>query len=633
MNSRTVAEDLYDTWEPLFTDLYQQTEKDSPPSNSWDNKTQLAALFEHFHVPSDRYKIGEILGKGGWKEVRKAFDKHTGREVAFAQPSDTHSSDTVEAFLREARIIARLQHPNIIALYSLGISEEGVPFYAMETQLGGSFRKALKTGQLSADQALEIYLQVCHAIAYAHLVGIVHLDLKPENIQIGAHGAVKVCDWGLSATIRASTDETEVATGFYDLCGDNGDFSLTAGTPGYLAPERKTHRTPAAPTADIFALGVILKEITSLFPRSRRRRLAAIAAKASAESPESRYSSVVDLQDDLKHFQTQFPTSVEPGGILSRLRLFVRRHQLSITYTAASCALIAVLSALAFAHNERTQKQINRAVSAEEKAHELQLLAETEAQDTQTKLVQEAYDQSRVLLDLVTMSPSLSQEFVSESITILTEAVDSSTNNETTQLARTQLGTSYFVAQRFNKAVEAYSGTGRNEDLKEIAARFADSPRKNGVLTAPQFIELLQAIPPKRILLQQQMVFYDRSLRKEWEEQVQITLTWLENKNPSWSAEWSKWSLAGRSLHLKGKGLNTLTENPATFSNYNRNILQGLDLQILRLDKTGFRAFGQLTRLHLATLDVSRETNPNLKTLELIPAEVELILPPPTHRH
>jgi serine/threonine protein kinase len=128
----------------------------------------------------------------GRKEVFLAFDKHCGREVAFARPSVLEDSNIVEAFLRETRIIASLTHPGIISLYSMGVSEDGIPFYAMEAQPGGSFHDLLKKGDVSPDQALEIFIQICHAIAYAHLVGIVHLDLKPENIQIGSHGVIKV---------------------------------------------------------------------------------------------------------------------------------------------------------------------------------------------------------------------------------------------------------------------------------------------------------------------------------------------------------------------------------------------------------------------------------------------------------
>jgi len=341
-----MSSETTDSWSALYADVYNEAERDLSEQGA-DNGAPVDALLDQFADRSDRYEIGEAIGKGGAKMVSRAYDRHSQREVALAQPVSSDSPEMLEIFLREARITASLDHPNIITLFGIGLSDDATPFFTMELKRGGALSRLLSSETGTAPEpaeALRIFVSICNAIAYAHSHNIVHLDLKPQNIQVGDQGEVQVCDWGLGcAILNGESEESGVDR---DLCGDNGDLSLGRGTPGYMAPEQKEEHRSAAPAADIYSLGKILADLTTSFPSDSARRLKAIVKKSCSQNPEDRYPTVGALLDDILRFRENLPTSVEPGGMLGATSLLLRRNQQRVTFASIGLTLLALLAAI-----------------------------------------------------------------------------------------------------------------------------------------------------------------------------------------------------------------------------------------------------------------------------------------------
>ena len=146
------------------------------------------------------YQLDEIIGEGGMGVIYAARQTSLGRTIALKRMRVRRRSDQANRhFLGEAAITGRLDHPNIVPIHDLGVDQEGVPFYAMKLISGHTWAERIR--QLSLDENLDILLRVSDAIAYAHANGVVHRDIKPDNVMLGEFGVVLVTDWGLAAMI------------------------------------------------------------------------------------------------------------------------------------------------------------------------------------------------------------------------------------------------------------------------------------------------------------------------------------------------------------------------------------------------------------------------------------------------
>ncbi len=222
-----------------------------------------------------RYPHGEELGRGGMGVVYLARDRVLEREVA---KKTLRADDAVRRarFLREARILARLEHPAIVAVYDFGSDAAGAPFLTMRRVRGETFRTLLDAG-CEGHEALEILTRVCEAVAFAHSRGIIHRDLKPANVMVGRFGQVQVMDWGLAKRVGDS-DETSGSGGAADP-GLTADGTLL-GTPAYMAPEQLDGlHASLGPACDVYALGAVLYRV--LFGRPPYPGRDAIAIRAS----------------------------------------------------------------------------------------------------------------------------------------------------------------------------------------------------------------------------------------------------------------------------------------------------------------------------------------------------------------
>ncbi len=225
-----------------------------------------------------RYKIERELGRGGVGLVFAAEDVEVGR-VAALKILNEHASkapDLVRRFVTEARITAQLEHPGIVPVYDIGVLPSGEPFYTMRVisrhALSDVLRDPAVRGDWPLSRLVSVFAQVCMALGYAHSRGVVHRDLKPDNVLIGDYGEVYVTDWGI-AQVQASA----LRDGRESLGSEGTKAGSFLGTPGYMAPEQILDASSVDARSDVFALGVILYEIlTSELPFAAKTPVLAI---------------------------------------------------------------------------------------------------------------------------------------------------------------------------------------------------------------------------------------------------------------------------------------------------------------------------------------------------------------------
>ncbi len=280
----------------------------------WIDNATLAHLRDVAEWPDlgERYEVRQRLGHGGMGVVYGAYDRVLDREVAVKVLDDLRLDADAERLRTEARILGRLEHPGIVPVHDAGTLPDGRVYYVMKLVRGERLDVAARTRSLN--ERLELFLRMCDAVAFAHAGGVVHRDLKPDNIMLGAFGEVLVLDWGVAKA------------------ADANEHAAVIGTPGFMAPEQQRGVVDVDHRADIFALGVILK---SLAGDPAPKALAAIAARASAPDVEARYSSVSDLARDVSRFRDGEPVTAyqeSPGERVARL---YRRYQLPIVLVLA----------------------------------------------------------------------------------------------------------------------------------------------------------------------------------------------------------------------------------------------------------------------------------------------------------
>jgi serine/threonine protein kinase len=205
-------------------------------------------MTERGHLVAERYRLDERVGAGAMGVVWAAYDERLGRTIALKQLqlspslSQEERDEALARTMREARLAARLHHPNVVSVYDV-VDENGAPCLVMEYVPSRSLDAVLRDeGALTPERTATIGVQVATALAAAHAAGVVHRDVKPGNVLLGAQGVVKISDFGIS---RAADDVTITKTG------------LIAGTPAYLAPEVAIGRNPTA-ASDMFSLGSTL---------------------------------------------------------------------------------------------------------------------------------------------------------------------------------------------------------------------------------------------------------------------------------------------------------------------------------------------------------------------------------------
>jgi eukaryotic-like serine/threonine-protein kinase len=288
---------------------------------------------------ADRYELQELVGTGGMSSVYRAVDTLLERNVALKilHPHYGDDAEYVERFRREARAVAQLSHPNIVTVIDRG-EDEGQQYIVFEYVDGESLKQLVdRTGPLPTRRAIELALQVAEALAFAHNAGLVHRDVKPQNVLVTEDGEAKVTDFGIARSLDVEHGVTQTGT--------------VLGTSNYLSPEQARGQT-VTPATDVYSLGVVLYELLTgevPFPGEtfvavamkhineeppsllERRpdvpvRLVAAVERALAKDPAQRFPSMSAFCTELKACLAELGepdaarTFIQPGAVLKQSR-------------------------------------------------------------------------------------------------------------------------------------------------------------------------------------------------------------------------------------------------------------------------------------------------------------------------
>jgi serine/threonine protein kinase len=362
----------------------------------------LRAMADLPDLDGTPYEILEALGRGGMGTVYLALDRRLDREVALkiVQLPDG-SGEEVDRLLREARVLAKLEHPGIVPVHDAGLLPDGRAFYAMKRVRGLRLDEHARAVPLP--ERLRAFERVCEAVAFAHAHGVIHRDLKPENVMVGPFGEVLVLDWGVAKVRQApppgpslpqplspspppalpgregrperhkegdqkEAHEPEAHEAFLPPLpgrvggglgeegrggeGRAGEASpaeppptahgTILGTPGYMAPEQERGETDRVDErTDVYALGALLGFL--LAGEEPPKALAAIRRRAMAAAPEERYAQVEELAADLARYLAGLAVSAHRESLADRARRFARNHRTAILLVLAYVLMRIVL--------------------------------------------------------------------------------------------------------------------------------------------------------------------------------------------------------------------------------------------------------------------------------------------------
>ncbi len=288
----------------------------------------------------ERYELGEPVGQGGMGTVYRAFDRTLDREVAVKiLRVGVTEPGTAGRLEREARILARLEHPGIVPVHDAGTLPDGRIYYVMKLVRGERLEQiaqAVPTAEL-----LRLFLRVCETVGFAHAQGIVHRDLKPSNIMVGPFGEVLVLDWGIARLTRdPEVDRLDGPAADADLEGLRQGIhpadtapGTVLGTPGFMAPEQAQgwHHLVDART-DVYALGAILRALVQPDEASGRVPLPLVSIWSRAMAPERdrRYVSAAALAADVARYLNGEPVQAHRESAMERAGRLFRKYQTAI---------------------------------------------------------------------------------------------------------------------------------------------------------------------------------------------------------------------------------------------------------------------------------------------------------------
>ena len=306
---------------------------------------RLQADMQMPDLSGTRYNLLRYVACGGMGSVWLAEDTVLKRRVALKVLDLAGPADDLDVrLLREARILASLEHPGMVPVHDAGTLADGRAFCCMKYVEGQTLAQHIAT--LNLPDRLRLLERIAQPLDFAHARGFIHRDLKPDNVMIGAFGEVLVMDWGLAKVGITSLEagETEIATAVQSTQNSlrvTGQGSVL-GTRGYMSPEQARGDIEVDHRTDIFSLGAILTfMLTGSAPGglpaasgSVPRPLRAICEKAMAADPNARYQSARGMTADITHYLNGEPVSAYPEGLLERLGRVFTRHRTAVVLVA-----------------------------------------------------------------------------------------------------------------------------------------------------------------------------------------------------------------------------------------------------------------------------------------------------------
>src|SRR5438067_428597 len=306
---------------------------------------RLQANMREPDLSGTRYRSVRFIARGGMAEVWLAEDMVLQRRVALKILDAEEAPELRSRLLREAHILAALEHPGIVPVHDAGTLPDGRVFYCMKYVEGRRLDDFLASVPGIADR-VRLLLRIAEPLAFAHSHGIIHRDLKPENVMVGPFGEILVMDWGLGKLVNEHSTESSAAIASADeqqrtpAAASSTNHGTVLGTPGYMAPEQLRGEVESIDQrTDIYGLGVILSVMIGSpaggRAARRHRPILAICAKAMHTDPNQRYPAVQALTADIADFLAGSPISAYAESPVERMARLFDRHRTAVLLIAA----------------------------------------------------------------------------------------------------------------------------------------------------------------------------------------------------------------------------------------------------------------------------------------------------------
>lgn len=389
-----IRAEFADLQESRSTKSVRPSQEDPIPAATLNQNDLMEHLSGRFEGPQ-RYQREDEIGRGGMSRVYRARDFELGRELAM-KVNRTDRPGILRRFIREARVLASLDHPGVVPVHELGLDASGRVYFTMRLVRGQSLKERLHEPRtrpqlVNQREVLEAILRVCDTMAYAHSQGVIHRDLKPANIMLGHFGEVYVVDWGL-AHLMAQPLESEAPAGqpweeseqaLETLAGD------VLGTPSYMSPEQaRGDLDSVGPRSDVYSVGAILYHCLAAhapflaqdsgMPSSEVLRhvllgppislrvsapgahseLVSICERAMARSPEDRYASCAEMAADLRAFLDGRVVAAHKTSFLTRMGKWVLRNR-SLSAASFGALILAVGALYSWSEAQAKEQHLN----------------------------------------------------------------------------------------------------------------------------------------------------------------------------------------------------------------------------------------------------------------------------------
>jgi serine/threonine-protein kinase len=578
-----------------------------------------------------RYQDHVLLGKGAVKEVYKTFNNHTKRWIAMARLRADRGPEFYDPFVHEAWLTASLSHPNIITVHDAGIDHTGRPFFTMDLKGQSNLAdRAAGPNAAGRRELLDIFMKVCDAVAYAHSRGVLHLDLKPENIQADEFGEVLVCDWGLAKMIGATEEgEDEMPLALRPL--DNMTLmGQVKGSLGYMAPEQVVPGAEKDRRSDIYALGCLLHLILTGHPpftgteeyvleATRRGELVpprkrypechipdaleAVLLKAAAPNPNDRYDSVLVLREEISNFLDGYSTLAEKPGFFREARLFMARNRLPVAITLFSIVTVSVLSVLSV---QGIRRQRARATQFKAQAETVTTLYHSELERSEQERVALARKLATSASDLKKLGIFVRpRETVREARKLVASAFALSDDCATAQLQRFSLDCIVLDFESAQESpVKAQSSLGDYLLLAQAFPEFDFSEeRRPSVAQLTRFLQEAIKLNANRRALMERIVAYDIAVRNDKDGYVPVVEALLRYLNEQKESGLSlAYNPAESALLLRADQDERLAAWDVWCSN--ECLLRFLTFRSLIAEAAGRFYLGDLERLQIEALDL-----------------------------
>ena len=608
-----------------------------------ERELQSTQLYEAFADITKRYTEVKEIASGGMKIISRAYDQKTSRYVAMATVKESLGSESYGPFLAEARLTAALHHPNIIKVHDIDYQGDGSPYFTMDLKLGDSLHEILNKLQqgdeayskiYTRESLLNIFIKICDAVSYSHSQSVLHLDIKPENVQVGDHGEVLLCDWGLARQLGDKTNDTLELLSMDFLRGETL-VGKVRGTPGFIAPELLEDKSKRGYRSDIYALGAVLYSILTLkepidasdvieilrktkegmlvppIERSPDRSIAqslnAVVMKAMAKDKYERYQSVAELTEDVRKYLFGFATSAENAGFLKEFSLFYKRNR-----NASRIAGIAILVIVVF-----TNAFIVKLEKARQQEHSLRLVAEQEKKKAEENF--QKYKEEKDLADLTLANdptvvlakikeyyhrnflhvPKKTLDHVMKSLERIKQSNDSAI------LLYEFKGDVHFVRQEFDLALnELKKGRGAESNMNLFSSLKSIEDYKSGQDPAPISVirKLMTSLRGNFLQQQVRMMLYDREVRANDLEHLELVKMIFKEINRTSEIEQFDFDFETKTLTISGD----FVRCSVYISQFDRQV------SLISTLKPEHLILKQSRRFNMASLDVLK-----LKSLDL----------------